>query len=192
MGFPEPEGGERRYVLLFACLIACLAGIGLWVWEPWAEPETAELVVVEETGAETTAAAPSGQIEVYISGAVKHPGVYDVPAGSRVYELVRAAGDVIPYADVEAVNLSARLSDGEKIHIPLNPARVTVTAEPVVNINQAGLEELETLPGIGEATARKILDYRQEHGWFWTKEELMEVPSIGEGRYGKIEDRITL
>lgn len=192
MEFPEPEGGERRYVLLFACLIAVLAGIGLWVWEPWASPEMGDMLVVEETDADAPAAAPSGQIEVYISGAVKHPGVYDVPAGSRVYELVRAAGDIIPYADVDAVNLSARLADGEKIHIPLDPERVTVTAEPVVNINQAGLEELETLPGIGEVTAQKILDYRREHGWFRTKEELMDVPSIGEGRYGKIEDRITL
>ena len=110
-----------------------------------------------------------------------------VESGAAAEE-VKAAGDVVPYADVEAVNLSKELSDGERVHIPVDPDRVTAAAESVVNINTAGAAELETLPGIGEVTAKKILDYRAEHGPFAEKEDLMKVPSIGEGRYGKIAD----
>ena len=187
MEFPEEEGSRKRYLLLFFLAAACLAVLAWSLWEP-EEPEPA-LVVEEKTEKDGPAA---GEIEVYISGGVKKPGVYDVPAGSRVYELVRAAGDIIPYANVDAVNLSAKLSDGDMIHIPIDPNRTTPVTEPVVNINTAGRAELETLPGIGEVTAQKIIDYRREHGLFQEKKELMNVPSIGEGRYAKIEDKVTL
>lgn len=190
MRMPELDAEGRRYLLFFVCAAACLAGVAYALW-----PRAEEPLVVEAQGAEVlrTRAEPAGRMTVYISGAVKKPGVYDVPAGSRVYELVRAAGDVVPYADVDAVNLSAELADGETVHVPLAPERTAApSAEPAVNLNTAGMAELESLPGVGEVTARKILDYRGEHGLFRSKEELMQVPSIGEGRYEKIKDRVTL
>lgn len=191
MEIPDWKPAGRRYLLLFLLLALALGGAGWYVLQETPEPEL--VLTVEETGREHRGqTGASGQIEVYISGAVKKPGVYDVPAGSRVYDLVRAAGDVISYADMEAVNLSAPLADGDFIHIPLAPDRTAVTEHPMVNINTAGLAELESLPGIGEVTARKILDYREEHGLFREKRELLDVPSIGEGRYAKIEDRVTL
>lgn len=190
MAFTEEDQGRRRYILLLALLGICAAAFAVWTWM---DEEPAPLLVVEE-------ASPVGMLpqsaarpmEVYITGAVKRPGVYDVPPGSRVHEVVTAAGDVLPYADLEAVNLSAVVNDGEKIHIPLNPNRVTVTTEPVVNINTAGKAELITLPGIGDATAQKILDYRSKNGPFRDKKDIMNVSGIGEARYGRIKDRITL
>ncbi len=186
MRLSDWRAADRRYLLLFCAAAVCLAGIALYGAVSFSEEET----VFVESGAAAEERAPA--VTVYISGGVKHPGVYEVPEGSRVYELVKAAGDVVPYADVEAVNLSKELSDGEWVHIPVDPDRVTAADESVVNINTAGAAELETLPGIGEVTAKKILDYRAEHGPFAEKEDLMKVPSIGEGRYGKIADKITL
>lgn len=187
MRLSDWRAADRRYLLLFCAAAVCLAGIALYGAVSFSEEET---VFVESGAAAEEERAPA--VTVYISGGVKHPGVYEVPEGSRVYELVKAAGDVVPYADVEVVNLSKELSDGERVHIPVDPDRVTAADESVVNINTAGAAELETLPGIGEVTAKKILDYRAEHGPFAEKEDLMKVPSIGEGRYGKIADRITL
>ena len=184
----EPRSG-RRYVLLLALLVLSLAGAWAWLW---LDEEPAPVLVVADTGGEALPGRSQAQMVVYIVGAVKRPGVYDVPVGSRVYELVNAAGDVLPYADMESVNMSAELTDGEKVYIPINPNRVSITTEPVVNINNAEKAELMTLPGVGEATAQKILDYRAQHGPFQNKRDLMNVSSIGEARYKRIEDKITL
>lgn len=187
MKWSELDMEKKRYLLLFLLLAAALLAAGVFALSPWEEKE--EPLVIEER----TEAAPASAV-VYISGAVRRPGVYDLPAGSRVYEAVKAAGDVLPYADMEAVNMAAPVEDGEKIHIPVSPDRTVPAQEgaSLVNINYASQAELETLPGIGEVTARKIIDYRREHGLFEKKEELMDVPSIGEGKYGKLENRITL
>ena len=92
MEIPHWKPAGRRYLLLFLLLALALGGAGWYVLQETPEPEL--VLTVEETGGEhREQAGASGQIEVYISGAVKKPGVYDVPAGSRVYDLVRAAGD---------------------------------------------------------------------------------------------------
>lgn len=188
MKWSELDMEKKRYLLLLALLAAALLAAGVFAFSPWEDKE--ESLVVEESA--EVPQAPS--VVVYISGAVRRPGVYDMPEGSRVYEVVKAAGDVLPYADMEAVNFAAAVTDGEKIHIPVNPEGTPLPAgEPaLININTATQAELETLPGIGAVTAGKILDYRREHGYFQEKEDLMKVPSIGEGRYGKLQDRITL
>lgn len=188
MKWSELDMEKQRYLLLCLLLAAALLAAGISALAPW-EKEEEPLVIEART--EASEAAPA---VVYISGAVRRPGVYDLPQGSRVYEAVKAAGDVLPYADMEAVNLAAPVEDGEKIHIPVHPEQTAQVPEGahLVNINYASQAELETLPGIGEVTAAKILQYRREHGLFEKKEELMEVPSIGEGKYSKLEHRITL
>lgn len=185
----EDEGMDRKYLLLFVLLAVAIGS----AWYMLGDAETEEAVLVEEPGVSAAdGGISSGRIVVYVSGAVKNPGVYEFPAGTRAYEAVKAAGDVLPYADVDRVNLSAEIVDGEQVHIPLDPERTAPGAERLVNINTAGKTELVTLPGIGEATAQKILDYRNAHGAFQEKEDIKGVPSIGDGKYAKLADRITV
>lgn len=200
--FPDEfeEGSMRKY-LLIALLLVVVMGAS-WYWTSSLLEDSEQAVLVEETEPEGRSAGhgagagmASGRILVYVSGAVRKPGVYELPAGTRAYEAVEAAGNVLPYADVDNVNLSAELLDGEQFHVPLDPNRVTVPvggAGALVNINTAGKTELDALPGVGEATAQKILDYRNAHGPFQTKEDIKNVPSIGDGKYAKLADRITV
>ena len=131
---------------------------------------------------------------VYVSGAVTEPGVYSLPAGSRVRDLIQAAGGLLPEADDQSLNLAALLQDGQRVIAPFRPtpaptrdpsqplpAGKTPTLQVIypLNINSATQAELETLPGIGPVTAQNILAYRQEHGPFQAVEELDQVPGIG-------------
>lgn len=144
-----------------------------------------------------TAASVASPVEenmlVYVAGAVEQPGVYRLPLGSRVKDAVQAAGNLLPYADAEAVNLAAKLRDGEQISVPFNfnPPEGQLGIR-YVNINTANLAELTTLPGVGEATAQKILDYRREHGLFRQLTDLEEVKGIGEGKFKELRRHITI
>jgi len=186
------ETGDKKRILLCVMAAVLLLGGGLFAWHFLKSPETAgetsDVVVIGEEASPRT----GRRLLIYITGAVKNPGVYELPAGSRLFDAVKAAGDVIPYADLEAVNMSAPLKDAEKIHIPLAPDKTDPTAEGKININTATEKELTDIPGVGAATAAKIIAYRNEHGAFKTREEIKKVPTIGEGKYKQMEDKITL
>jgi competence protein ComEA len=145
---------------------------------------------------------------VDVSGAVANPGVYTLLQDSRVQDAIEAAGGLSALADPSQLNLAARLKDGTQVFIPtLVP---TLSAEnlpsgsirqgqpilPVtpgkVNINTAGLEELDTLPGIGPITAQKIIDYRQENGPFAAIEDIVKVDGIGPATLEKLKELITV
>ena len=186
MGLDE----EKRRILRI-CLFAALvfAGVVFFVWFPFEKEEETPLAVTDLSAQEK---AGKGALLVYVVGAVKEPGVYELPAGARVFDAVKAAGDVLPYADMNGINMADVLVDGTKVYIPLDPDQSDPRGAGLVRINQASLAELETLPGVGKATAEKIEKYREEHGPFQQKEDLMKVPSIGESKYKKLADRITL
>ncbi len=137
---------------------------------------------------------PAVTVTVHVAGHVAHPGVYAVPAGARVADAVVAAGGAAGDADLEQLNLAARLSDGERVYVPAKgeaaPAVVAspATAGPAskggapagpVDLNSATAEQLEALPGVGPATSKAILTYRASHGRFRSVTELLEVPGIG-------------
>ena len=135
-------------------------------------------------------AAPA-RLVVYVVGAVRHPGLYTLGPGSRVADAVRRAGGVTRKADPAALNLAAPVADGEQVLVPARLPRAVAAAQgaptpgvPVgpVQLSSATAEQLDSLPGIGPATAQKILDYRAEHGAFRSVEELDEVPGIGPAR----------
>lgn len=144
---------------------------------------------------EETAAAE--QICVHVCGQVRRPGVVMLPAGSRAWEAVEAAGGLTEEAQEEAVNLAALLQDGEKLYIPAvgEPVPETEEEEPdsgLVNLNTADAERLQSLPGIGESRAADIISYRERNGGFGSVKEIMQVPGIKESTYEKIRDKISV
>lgn len=135
-----------------------------------------------------TFAAGGRRATVHVAGAVRHPGVYELGPGARVQDAVRRAGGARHGANLDAVNLAARVADGQQIVVPAtataaavvggaDPAAVA-TAAPV-SLGSATIEQLETLDGVGPATAQKIVAYRTEHGGFRSVEDLANVPGIG-------------
>ena len=136
---------------------------------------------------------------VHVDGAVAAPGVYVLPEGARANDAVAAAGGLVEGADTSGVNLAAPVADGEKVHVPLEgeasaPAASAGGAQEgtggPVNINTAGVEELDELPGVGEATARAIVEDREQNGPFSTPEDLMRVSGIGEKKFERLQGLI--
>jgi competence protein ComEA len=132
----------------------------------------------------THARAPAvAQLVIDVAGAVRRPGIYHLAAGTRIADAVAAAGGATVKADVTLVNLAAPLADGEQVLVPARGAAASTGATPSptapVDLNTATAEQLDTLPGVGPATAQKIIDYRQAHGPFRSLDELEAVPGIG-------------
>ena len=154
---------------------------------------------------ETEAMAPA--FVVHVCGEVANPGIYELPAGSRIYEAVKAAGGFTENAAEESVNLASPIEDGVQIRIYSKEEAETLAAgaapfdgfeasgegkEPVVNLNTATKEELMTLSGIGESRAEDIIRYREENGGFQNIEDIMKVSGIKDAAFQKIKDRITV
>lgn len=151
--------------------------------------------VVENPSSTDKAQVVKTNIVVYVSGLVNHPGVITVAEGSRVIDAVNAAGGVAPGADMTKVNLAQTLTDGVQIDVPggaQTPAATVAAADGKININTADKTELDKLPGVGPAMAEKIIQYRQDKGLFKEVEELKKVPGIGENKFNRLKDKVTL
>lgn len=139
----------------------------------------------------------TSKIGVYVTGAVKNPGVYYLDKNSRIYQLLDICGGVQENADISKINLALKLNDSDKIDIPIKKEDInesdefkeTIEENNKININEAGVEELKTLSGIGESTAKKIIDYRSKNK-FESIEDIMNVPGIGESKFNNIKDDI--
>lgn len=157
-------------------------------------------------------------IWVHVCGAVVNPGVYRLSYGGRIQDAVEAAGGVLPEAAGDYLNLARRVSDGDKIIVPFlsevgeapygdsllqdrtseemaaqgNGTDQEAENDGLVNINTADVNVLMTLPGIGQGRAEDIVSYREAHGAFSEKEDLMQVSGIGEAIYEKLEYLITV
>jgi len=138
-----------------------------------------------------------------VTGAVAHPGVYALPDSSIVQDALNAAGGAAKDADLIAVNLAARLQDGEQIPVPTISAdgstsppaptsSTTSRTRTLISINRGTVAELDTLPGIGPAKAQAIVDYRTAHGLFKRLEDLQNVKGIGPETYEDLKSFITL
>ena len=151
-------------------------------------------------------------IFVDVSGEVMTPGLYELKEGARINDAISIAGGVTSLADLTTVNLAYILQDAMKITIPKKETKKTVqknvTLKPtvttsittntseslleLVNINTASKDELKRLEGIGDATAKKIIDYRDKNGSFKTKEDIKNVSGIGTSKYEKIKEKIVI
>ena len=162
---------------------------------PMSTPEETQI-------AETPSPVPT--IWVYVVGEVKQPGVYALSSGAMVSEAIEAAGGFTEQGDAEAINLVAVLGENTMIKIPAkgehtedstwlisgNTSGQAAQASGKININTASQEELCTLSGIGENTAKKIINYREANGPFKTIEDIMNVSGIKESAFSKIKDLI--
>ena len=201
----EYLGTRVSQIVLAAAIVASLAG-GLF------------LVVKASTGGGIEIVLPiaTAQVrldfKVYITGAVKAPGVYEVREGSRLEDVVAAAGGTTEEADLDAVNLAAKVRDGEHWNLPslgessasgsAGPAQSTgglqTTAGPEstnptqgkIDVNLASASELEELPGIGEVRARAIVAYREANGPFASIDAVMDVTGIGPATLDAIRELV--
>lgn len=151
-----------------------------------------------ETASETVEEEPQEEpvtLVVHVDGMVGTPGVYELTEGARVSDAVTAAGGLAEGADTSSLNLAAPLADGEKVYVPAEGEEATTSSEGVssgglVNLNNASVEQLDELLGVGEATARAIIEDREANGPFTTPEDLMRVSGIGEKKFAKLEGMI--
>lgn len=154
------------------------------------------------------------KVVIHVVGEVNSPGVVTLEEGARIIDAINAAGGKTEEADLSKINLAYVVEDGTQIYIPrinenLNQVELISTEagqsvvinnsnineeenNTKVNINTANKEKLETLPGIGETTAQKIIDYREQNGKFIKIEDLQNVSGIGEAKFNSLKDKITV
>lgn len=138
-------------------------------------------------------------IYTHITGEIKKPGVYKMKAGTRMDDLVKEAGGLTDDADIDQINLSEKLVDEERIIVPSKSgsSEEGITSAAIdaktkkININKASLSELMTLPGVGEKTAQKFIDYREQKK-FKKIEDVMNIEGIGENKFKNIKDYISV
>ncbi len=142
-------------------------------------------------------------IFVHVAGAVNTPDVYELPAGSRVYAALEAAGGLLETADETDLNQAAILCDGEKLYVYTVEESEQLRIEQqlleeqsasdgLININTATADQLQTLPGIGESKAKQIISYREANGEFPSLEDIKNVPGIGDGIFNQINSLIKI
>jgi competence protein ComEA len=137
-----------------------------------------------------------GDVVVHVAGAVARPGVYRLPVGSRVDDAVARAGGAAAGAEVEAVNLAARLADGQQVVVPGRGAAGAATVGAVgaedgpISLGTATAEQLETIDGIGPVTAADIVAFRDEHGGLASVDQLDEVSGIGPATMESLRERL--
>ncbi|WP_328611809.1 ComEA family DNA-binding protein [Amycolatopsis sp. NBC_00345] len=196
-GPPGPLG--RRWVLVAAVFAAVvtviLAGVAIFGGRA---PAAEAPPPLPSARAQVSAAAPSsGKLVISVVGQVRTPGLITVPSGSRVDDALRAAGGAAPGTDLTGLNLARKLTDGEQLAVG-----VTVTGQSApagagappgkVDLNSATPEQLDTLPGVGEVTAQRIIDWRTQHGGFTSVEQLRDVDGIGSSKFDKLREQVSV
>ena len=143
-----------------------------------------------------TISGQAGDLVVDVTGAVVRPGVYRMPAGSRVDDAVRRAGGATGRAELEAVNLAARLADGQQVVVPERTPGGTVAGagagveEGPISLGTATVEQLDTIDGIGPVTAADIVEYRDQHGGLASVDQLDQISGIGPATMESLRARL--
>ena len=200
-----------RKSMLVLLLLALVAGGGALYGMQAQQDATTLDAATQPAAASSSGMAQEAGLTVYVTGAVNQPGVVTVASGARVADAVNACGGLSPEADADAVNMAQAVKDGQQIRVPMKGAAKAVkdgtatksaggngvVASPedaggLVNINTADEKALDALPGVGPATAQKIIEYRETEGAFQSPEDIMKVRGIGKAKYEKMKDKITI
>lgn len=192
---------QRRRQLLLAAVALVLLLLAARYLLP-AGTATPAAPLPPPPGPGTGAAGPSARVVVDVVGEVRRPGLYRLADGSRIADAVARAGGATRKAELAQVNLAAPLADGEQVVVPARgPAAAAAPAvadgggdaaapSAPIQLSTATVEQLDSLPGVGPATAQKILDYRTKHGAFSSVDELDAVPGIGPKRLEQLRDLV--
>ena len=185
---------------LFVLMIILLAAAGGTYYGLYSE----EQAVVLDAAATAESSPPKQEITVYVTGAVNKPGLVKVPEGARAADAVNACGGLLPTADGEKINMAQSLKDGQQLKVPektgtngktdsgkTDKSKSADSGEKV-NINTADEKALDTLPGVGPAMAKRIIEYRETEGAFQSIEDIKKIRGIGEAKFAKMKDRICI
>lgn len=191
-----PESSRSTIVVwAIAAVLVVVAGARLLGGQD--EPAPAPVRMSSDAGHK------AAHIYVHVAGAVRRPGLLRMADGSRVADALSRAGGPGPRADLGAVNLAARLADGQQILVPRSggatepsgaglPAGVSAGAVAGVHLSTATVEQLDGVDGIGPTLAQRIIEYRDEHGGFRSLAELAQVDGIGEKRLATLREALQL
>ena len=206
---------EYKIIVICACLGLTLGGFFLL------KPSTQKPVTETNLQAEVAAVSKDSssekevkkeekeepleqdQITVDVKGAVRSPGIYDLPVGSRVHDAVQKAGGLTEEADSKSLNLAQKVSDEALVYVPSKGEEATsqqaasgtppsTSKEKKVNLNKASLEELKQVKGLGGKRAQDIIDHREANGKFKSVDELKKVSGIGAKTIEKLKDYVTV
>lgn len=216
MDLSEMKENKKLVIVIIVVLLLT----GLFCYFRFREPENVDVFqpedgIVTNESTNTVEEVEEEMIIVHVSGEVKEPGIVKLKEGERIADAIEKAGGATDDADLSKLNLAYVLEDGVKVRIPkkneeenageyvseesgeeviqegsVEAEENTQTTSKVVNINKANQEELMTLPGIGESTAQKIIDYRKENGNFQTIEDIKNVSGIGDSKFNQIKSLI--
>jgi competence protein ComEA len=209
-----------------AAYAACVVLVVLLGWRVLRSDGSASTAPVEDRGgaATTTSTSPDapsvsvapardGSAVVHVVGAVRRPGVYRLRLGQRVEDALRRAGGAQRDTDLQAINLAAKIADGQQVVVPRRAAAGVGGAAAVggaaggpaagggaagtapsapVNLNSATAEQLDTLDGVGPTTAQKILEYRTQHGGFSSIDDLAQIAGIGPKKLEALKAQVTV
>lgn len=201
---------QRKIGIIIAILIIILIGWKVYDSKKYEEVNSEEILVTDKKDNNKKDEEEEEIMAVHVTGEVKNPGVVKVKEGSRIEDVIEAAGGLTENADTTNINLAYMIEDGMKIRIPssneedIEANYISVdsgkgviiseennnTSNLIVNINTADETELEQLPGIGPSIASKIIEYRNQNGKFKNIEDIKNVTGIGESKYEKIKDFI--
>lgn len=187
---------QRRALAIFAAIAVGIALLALINGQ--AKPQSDVLIAVPQASA---AAPVEMSLVVDVQGEVINPGVYQLPAGSRVGDAIKAAGGVQKGSDSSSVNLARFIEDGEQIYVSnvdvIEQGRSGQNSNRIVgqgrlNVNRANESELDGLPGVGPVLAQRIIAYRNEHGNFGAVEDLQKVAGIGPAKFSELRTFVTV
>ena len=187
---------SRSQLVVYAAVALALLLVGARAIRGEAETESSFAAEAGGGGGSSTlsVSGSSGEVVVDVTGAVRRPGVYRMPLGSRVDDAVRRAGGAAPRAELEAINLAARLADGQQVVVPESvpggAAAAAGSEEGPISLGTATVEQLEEIEGIGPVTAGDIIAFRDEHGGLSSIDQLDQVAGIGPATMESLRARL--
>lgn len=186
---------RKRLLVIIILAVLILAGSFYSFWQKNSVSETASSYLSPSSQA---AADEGNLIVIYVNGAVNYPGVFKIKSGSRMIDAINQAGGLATGADCSNLNLAQEVRDGMQIKVPAQVITQQVHNDNSnkqagkININTAGKNELDKLSGIGPSLAEKIIEYRNNNGPFKEVSDLKKVGGIGEAKFNRIKDKISL